>query len=86
MASTEAVHQEQKNLEEENTMEHKSSAAAGQINSGDELLDMPSDDEGVSPPSKATPNATLTQGQRGPSDNTLPATPTGRQASVSVCD
>ena len=81
MASTEAVHLEQKNLEEENTMEHKSPAAAGHINSGEELLDMPSDDEGVSPP-----NATLSQGQRGPPDISPPATPTGRQASVSVRD
>ena len=56
MASTEAVHLEQKNLEEEMMMEHKSPAAAGQTTSGEELLDMPSDDDSISP------NATLTKG------------------------
>ena len=73
MASTEAVHLEQKNLEEEMMMEHKSPAAAGQTTSGEELLDMPSDDDSISP------NATLTKGQKGPPDYSPPATPIGRQ-------
>ena len=50
----------------------------------EQLLDMEDESEQLS--ASAPPAATLSQGQRGPPDISPPATPTGRQASVSVRD